>query len=226
MNDSIDDVDGPQTSRTLWGALLGERLSRANTGYQPAFKSLAVCGVCCNPCTFFCCCNPCMAKSVTRVLFFLIQPAEKKCHLLLFTRGLHKKKTVHGLRVFSNTRVTPKNKVHGLHFFSYVGSIKNKVHKLLFFNTQVTPKNSVHGLHQQKKYTGCPFFRTLVYLKTHVRFSSPFLGSPRRQGLCTPPPPLSKLRPCPSYSRRRDRINLVPNFNSVPNLVQPHKTWV
>ena len=39
-------------------------------------------------------------------------------------------------------------------------------------------------------------------------------------------PPLSKLRPCPSYSRRRDRINLVPNFNSVPNLVQPHKTWV
>ena len=41
-----------------------------------------------------------------------------------------------------------------------------------------------------------------------------------------PPPPLSKLRPCPSYSRRRDRINLVPNFNSVPNLVQPHKTWV
>ena len=44
--------------------------------------------------------------------------------------------------------------------------------------------------------------------------------------LAYPPPPLSKLRPCPSYSRRRDRINLVPNFNSVPNLVQPHKTWV
>ena len=40
------------------------------------------------------------------------------------------------------------------------------------------------------------------------------------------PPPLYKLRPCPSYSRRRDRMNLVPNFNSVPNLVQPHKTWV
>ena len=38
--------------------------------------------------------------------------------------------------------------------------------------------------------------------------------------------PLYKLRPCPSYSRRRDRINLVPNFNSVPNVVQPHKTWV
>ena len=35
-----------------------------------------------------------------------------------------------------------------------------------------------------------------------------------------------KLRPCPSYSRRRDRINLGPNFNSVPNVVQPHKTWV
>ena len=35
-----------------------------------------------------------------------------------------------------------------------------------------------------------------------------------------------KLRPCPSYSRRRGRINLVPNFNSVPNIVQPHKTWV
>ena len=42
----------------------------------------------------------------------------------------------------------------------------------------------------------------------------------------TPPPPLCKLRPCPSYSKRRDRINLGPNFNSVPNVVQPHKTWV
>ena len=27
-----------------------------------------------------------------------------------------------------------------------------------------------------------------------------------------PPPPLYKLRPCPSYSRFRDRINLVPNL--------------
>ena len=35
-----------------------------------------------------------------------------------------------------------------------------------------------------------------------------------------------KLRPCLSYSRRRDRINLVPNFNSVPNVVQPHKLEV
>ena len=41
-----------------------------------------------------------------------------------------------------------------------------------------------------------------------------------------PPPPLYKLRLCPSYSRRRDRINLGPNFNLVPNVVQPHKTWV
>ena len=41
-----------------------------------------------------------------------------------------------------------------------------------------------------------------------------------------PPPPLYKLRPCQSYSRRRDCINLGPNFNSVPNIVQPHKTWV
>ena len=36
---------------------------------------------------------------------------------------------------------------------------------------------------------------------------------------------LYKLRPCPSYSGRGDRINLGPNFNSVPNVVQPHKTW-
>ena len=43
--------------------------------------------------------------------------------------------------------------------------------------------------------------------------------------VCTPPP-LYKLRPCNSYSRRRDRINLVPNFNSVPNVVQPHKSCV
>ena len=40
------------------------------------------------------------------------------------------------------------------------------------------------------------------------------------------PPPLCKLRPCPSYSRRRDHVDLGPNFNSVPNIVQPHKTWV
>ena len=46
---------------------------------------------------------------------------------------------------------------------------------------------------------------------------------PTRQGW---PPRLYKLRPCPSYSGRRDRINLGPNFNSVPNVVQPHKTWV
>ena len=50
------------------------------------------------------------------------------------------------------------------------------------------------------------------------------IGEHRRQTV--PPPPLYKLRPCPSYSRRRDRINLVPNFDSVPNVVQPHKTWV
>ena len=41
-----------------------------------------------------------------------------------------------------------------------------------------------------------------------------------------PPPLLYKLRPCPSYSGRRDRNNLGPNYNSVPNVVQPHKTWV
>ena len=40
------------------------------------------------------------------------------------------------------------------------------------------------------------------------------------------PPPLYKLRPCPSYSRRRDRINCVRNFNYVRNVVRPHKTWV
>ena len=41
-----------------------------------------------------------------------------------------------------------------------------------------------------------------------------------------PPPPLYKLRPCPSYSRRRGPINLRLDFNSVPDVVQPHKTWV
>ena len=40
------------------------------------------------------------------------------------------------------------------------------------------------------------------------------------------PPPLYKLRPCPSYSRRRDRNNCVRNFNYVRNVVRPHKTWV
>ena len=34
-----------------------------------------------------------------------------------------------------------------------------------------------------------------------------------------------KLRPCPSYSRRRDRNNCVRNFNCVRNVVRPHKTW-
>ena len=40
------------------------------------------------------------------------------------------------------------------------------------------------------------------------------------------PPPLYKLRPCPSYSRRRDRNNCVRNFNCVQNVVRPHETWV
>ena len=40
-----------------------------------------------------------------------------------------------------------------------------------------------------------------------------------------PPPPLYKLRPCPSYSRRRDRNNCV-HFNCVQDVVWPHKTWV
>ena len=38
------------------------------------------------------------------------------------------------------------------------------------------------------------------------------------------PPPLYKLRPCPSYSRCRDRNNLVCNY--LRNVVRPHKTWV
>ena len=41
-----------------------------------------------------------------------------------------------------------------------------------------------------------------------------------------PPPPLYKLRPCPSYSRRRDHNNCVRNFNCVRNVVRPHETWV
>ena len=39
-------------------------------------------------------------------------------------------------------------------------------------------------------------------------------------------PPLYKLRPCPSYSRRRDRNNCVRNFNWLRNVVRPHETWV
>ena len=59
-------------------------------------------------------------------------------------------------------------------------------------------------------------------------FTDPCLSSTSCSVLVSfiPPPPLYKLRPCPSYSRRRDRIHLGPNFNSVPNVVQPHKTWV
>ena len=44
--------------------------------------------------------------------------------------------------------------------------------------------------------------------------------------LCYPPPPLYKLRPCPSHSRRRDCNNCVRNFNYVQDVVRPHKTWV
>ena len=40
------------------------------------------------------------------------------------------------------------------------------------------------------------------------------------------PPPLYKLRPCPSYSRRRDRNNCVRTFHCVQNVVRPHETWV
>ena len=37
-------------------------------------------------------------------------------------------------------------------------------------------------------------------------------GNPLPHSGRTPPPPLSKLPPCLSYSRHRDRINSVPNF--------------
>ena len=40
------------------------------------------------------------------------------------------------------------------------------------------------------------------------------------------PLPLYELRPCPSYSRRRDHNNSVRNFDYVQDVVQPHKTWV
>ena len=47
-----------------------------------------------------------------------------------------------------------------------------------------------------------------------------------REIVLSPPPPLYKLRPCPSYSRRRDCNNCVHNFNCVRNVVWPHETWV
>ena len=64
-----------------------------------------------------------------------------------------------------------------------------------------------------------------LHLCQHRRISLSASQVPQQQPE-VPPPPLYKLRPCPSYSRRRDRINLGPTFNSVPNVVQPHKTWV
>ena len=69
--------------------------------------------------------------------------------------------------------------------------------------------------------------RVMIYLDGALRFVNAY---PLHPVPAPPPPlyppPLYKLRPCPSYSRRRDRINLGPTFNSVPNVVQPHKTWV
>ena len=37
---------------------------------------------------------------------------------------------------------------------------------------------------------------------------------------------LAKLQSSPSYSGRKEHINLVPTFIRVQNVVQPHKTWV
>ena len=48
----------------------------------------------------------------------------------------------------------------------------------------------------------------------------------RNASKIVPPPPLYKLRPCPSYSRRRDCNNCVRNFNCVRNVVRPDETWV
>jgi hypothetical protein len=48
----------------------------------------------------------------------------------------------------------------------------------------------------------------------------------KRKVLVVPPPPLYKLRPCPSYSRRRDSNNCVRNLNYVQDAVRPHKAWV
>ena len=44
--------------------------------------------------------------------------------------------------------------------------------------------------------------------------------------LVPPPPPLYKLRPCPSYSRRRDSNNCVLSFSYVQDVVWPQNTWV
>ena len=50
-------------------------------------------------------------------------------------------------------------------------------------------------------------------------------GGTQTEAQCYPPP-LYKLRPCPSYSRRRDGNNWVRNFNCVQDVVRPHETWV
>ena len=68
--------------------------------------------------------------------------------------------------------------------------------------------------------TGSPSCRRAKEMRERVCARN--LRSPIQTGLnrgTPPPPPLYKLRPCPSYSRRRDRISLVPNFNSAPNVV-------
>ena len=67
------------------------------------------------------------------------------------------------------------------------------VHTAVFFSLQSL------CLTRTGKPTGVAVSHCITWFKTQLI-------------LTTPPPLLYKLRPCPSYSRRRDCINLVPNL--------------
>ena len=65
--------------------------------------------------------------------------------------------------------------------------------------------------HRHGGVWGLSVVQQALRLDARVRHaqSSPTEGSTDHG---TPPPPLSKLRPCPSYSGRRDRTTSVPNL--------------
>ena len=93
-----------------------------------------------------------------------------------------------------------------------------------------TTKGYVKNLHMVRRWHPTTDYKPCDY--THAILQLQNIQKEDVSGRCItkpnhlpPPPPLYKLRPCPSYSRRRDRVNLVPNFNSVPNVVQPRGVW-
>ena len=66
-----------------------------------------------------------------------------------------------------------------------------------------------------------PYFAVLNFAPANPPPPPGSVEAPMAQGICLEPTPQGTPLPCPSYSGRKDCVNLGPTF-----LLQPHKTRV